>query len=140
MNYATSPINSTSMETGQNEESVMRSVHTVDVQAALIAHIHDWERGKPILIDFVGSRNAIKQLLAKPFNPGNIGRGDGVGFTIVNGSNYSSFRLPDLNFKAISVGLKNRAVEGRIVSLDATTSAPKQECYVLVSGRIQIPE
>ncbi|MEP7287904.1 MAG: hypothetical protein ABI947_19305 [Chloroflexota bacterium] len=138
--YTATPVAAMPAESGSNEESVMRSVQTDDVQAALIAHIHDWERGKPILIDFVGSRNAIKQLLAKPFNPGNIGRGDGVGFILVNGSSFSNFRLPDLNYKAISASLKNRAIEGRIVSLDATTAAPKQECYVLVSGPIRIPE
>jgi hypothetical protein len=121
-------------------ESLMRSVRTDDVTAALVAHIHDSERGKAILIDFIGSRNAVKQLLAKPFNPAHIGaRAEGHAFTVIDGSRYTGFRLPDTNYKALSATLGGRVVEGRIVALDATTSAPRTECYVLVMDRIELP-
>lgn len=121
-------------------ESLMRSVRTDDVTAALVAHIYDNERGKPILIDFIGSRNAVKQLLGKPFNPAYMGvRAESHAFTIVDGSRYSGFRLPDNNYKTMTATLGGRVVEGRIVALDATTSAPRTECYVLVMNRIDLP-
>jgi len=121
-------------------EVLMRSVRTDDVTAALVAHIHDSERGKPVLIDFVGSRNAVKQLLSKPFNPAYMGvKADAHAFTVVDGERYTGFRLPDNGYKALTTTLNGRVLEGRIVALDATTAAPRTECYVLVMDRIELP-
>lgn len=103
-------------------EVLMRSVRTDDVTAALVTHIHDSERGKPVLIDFIGSRNAVKQLLSKPFNPAYMGvKADVHAFTVVDGERYTGFRLPDNGYKAL------------------TTAAPRTECYVLVMDRIELP-
>ena len=119
-------------------ETLMRSVRTDDVTAALIAHIHDNERNKPVFIDFISSRNAIKQLLSKPFNPAYIGiKAENPAFTVVDGDRYVAFRLPDANYKALNTTLSGRVTEGRIVSLDATITAPRTECYVLVMNQIE---
>ncbi|MHB8626800.1 MAG: hypothetical protein ACYDBJ_07200 [Aggregatilineales bacterium] len=124
-----------------SSEVLMRSVRTDDVTAALVAHIHDSERSKPILIDFIGSRNAVKQLLSKPFNPAYVGvKAESAAFTIVDGDRYTSFRLPDFAYKALSTTLSGRVIEGRIVALDATTTAPRTECYVLVADKIELPK
>ncbi len=121
-------------------EHLMRSVRTDDVTTALVAHVHDSERGKPVMVDFIGSRNAVKQLLAKPFNPAFIGpKAEGAAFTISDGSMYTNFRLPDSNYKAMSATLSGKLTEGRIVALDATVSAPRTECYVLVVRKIDLP-
>ena len=121
-------------------EALMRSVRTDDVTAALVAHIHDSERNKPIMVDFIGSRNAVKQLLSKPFNPAYLGtRAEGSAFTLTDGSRYTSFRLPDIAYKTLNSALGGRVVEGRIVSLEATVSAPRESCYVLVMNRIELP-
>ena len=121
-------------------EALMRSVRTDDVTAALVAHIHDNERNKPILVDFIGSRNAVKQLLSKPFNPAYVGvRAEGSAFTLTDGSRYTGFRLPDTSYKTLNGALGGRVVEGRIVSLEATVSAPRESCYVLVMNRIDLP-
>jgi hypothetical protein len=121
-----------------SSETLMRSVRTDDVTAALIAHIHDNERNKPVFIDFIGSRNAIKQLLSKPFNPAYIGiKAENPAFTVVDGDRFMAFRLPDNNYKALNTTLSGRVTEGRIVSLDATITAPRTECYVLVMNQIE---
>ncbi|MHB8628559.1 MAG: hypothetical protein ACYDBJ_20270 [Aggregatilineales bacterium] len=121
-------------------EVLMRSVRTDDVTAALIAHIHDSERNKPVFIDFIGSRNAVKQLLSKPFNPAYVGtKAESAAFTIVDGDRFSGFRLPDHAYKALTTTLNGRVIEGRIVALDATTTAPRTECYVLVMDKIDLP-
>jgi|GEM_PF-1122636 len=121
-------------------EALMRSVRTDDVTAALVAHIHDSERNKPIMVDFIGSRNAVKQLLSKPFNPAYLGvRAEGSAFTLTDGSRYTGFRLPDTAYKTLNSALSGRVVEGRIVSLEATVSAPRESCYVLVMNRIELP-
>ena len=121
-------------------EALMRSVRTDDVTAALVAHIHDSERNKPVMVDFIGSRNAVKQLLSKPFNPAYLGvRAEGSAFTLTDGSRYTSFRLPDTSYKTLNTALGGRVVEGRIVSLEATVSAPRESCYVLVMNRIELP-
>jgi hypothetical protein len=127
-------------DTASVDESMMRSVRSEDVTAALIAHIHDSERDKPLLIDFVGARNAVKHLLAKAFSPSNVGTRDGAAFYITNGTYQSAFRLPDYSYKALQTALKTRSVEGRIVALDATTAAPREECYVLVADHIILPD
>jgi len=139
------PASTDSPETHPSEveytsEALMRSVRTDDVTAALVAYIYDNERGKPILINFIGSRNAVKQLLSKPFNPAYMGaRAESHAFTVIDGPHYSGFRLPDNSYKALTTTLGGRVVEGRIVALDATTSAPRTECYVLVMDRIELP-
>ena len=121
-------------------EALMRSVRTDDVTAALVAHIHDSERNKPIMVDFIGSRNAVKQLLSKPFNLAYLGaRAEGSAFTLTDGSRYTGFRLPDTSYKTLNSALGGRVVEGRIVSLEATVSAPRESCYVLVMNRIELP-
>ena len=121
-------------------EALMRSVRTDDVTAALVAHIHDNERSKPVMVDFIGSRNAVKQLLSKPFNPAYLGaRAEGSAFMLTDGSRYTSFRLPDTSYKTLNTALGGRVVEGRIVSLEATVSAPRESCYVLVMNRIELP-
>jgi len=121
-------------------EALMRSVRTDDVTAALVAHIHDSERNKPIMVSFIGSRNAVKQLLSKPFNPAYLGtRAEGSAFTLTDGSRYTGFRLPDTAYKTLNSALGGRVVEGRIVSLEATVSAPRESCYVLVMNRIDLP-
>jgi len=120
-------------------EALMRSVRTDDVTAALVAHIHDSERNKPVMVDFIGSRNAVKQLLSKPFNPAYLGaRTEGSALTLTDGSRYTGFRLPDTSYKTLNSALGGRVVEGRIVSLEATVSAPRESCYVLVMNRIEL--
>ena len=121
-------------------ETIMRSVRSDDVTTALIAYIHDNDMDIPILIDFMGARNAVKQLLVKPFNPAYIGaRADGSAFIITNGDQRKGFQLPDLNYKAFSSSLNSRVVEGRIVALTATVAAGRDLCYVLVRHHIELP-
>ncbi len=135
-----------------------RKVHKDGLEVILLAYCRDDKRKRPIFLDMLGPKNAVKALISKAMDKNNHAaesNADTVAFFIDGEREGSSnaFRLPDNNYKSFMAPMeqpedvkrlpRNRKPvlnQGRLVYHGATSLAGDDEFYVPVYRQIEIPK